>query len=33
MDASVGAELTGRCNCTVYACWICCNDRDHWRWL
>ena len=20
-------------NCMICTCWICCNDRDYWRWL
>jgi len=33
MDAGVEAELVKCCNRTICTYWICCNDRDHRRWL
>jgi len=32
MDAGVDTELTDCCNCMIYTCWICCNNRDLWCW-
>jgi len=32
-DADVEAGLTDRYNCTIFPCRLCCNSRDHWRWL
>jgi len=29
MDVNVEAKMVDGCNCMIYMCCICCNNRDH----